>query len=187
MIITVTGPSGVGKTTLTNALLENLPNAVRLVSVTTRPARPTDPPGEYEQVSQEEFEQLERAGAFLKPFSAHGFRFGTRKKDILNALTNGTFIAVLVIEAVELFRTIAKEHGHEQELVCLYLHLDDEEELRRRLGERGDTVDAEIERRIVECRSWSERARTSDAGFVYLDASASKKEVIEQALRYIKK
>lgn len=97
MLVTITGPSGVGKTTLYNNLRRE--RGFRpLVSTTSRAPRASDEEG-FEYVSDEQFDALEKDGVFLWVVHPHGKKYGTRKIRIDEALTRDT-ISILVIEAV---------------------------------------------------------------------------------------
>lgn len=66
-LIVISGPSGVGKTTIIKEYLKEHPNAVRCTSVTTRPQRPDEVDGmDYYFVSHEEFHQLIRSNQMLE-------------------------------------------------------------------------------------------------------------------------
>jgi len=74
----VCAPSGAGKTTLVDALLK-ADSGIRLsVSYTTRPPRAGEVDGrEYHFVSQEKFQEMSAAGAFLESALVHGNYYGT--------------------------------------------------------------------------------------------------------------
>jgi guanylate kinase len=74
----VCAPSGAGKTTLVDALLK-ADSGIRLsVSYTTRPPRAGEVDGrEYHFVSQEKFQEMAAAGAFLESALVHGNYYGT--------------------------------------------------------------------------------------------------------------
>ncbi|MBD3251876.1 hypothetical protein GF380_05515 [Candidatus Uhrbacteria bacterium] len=65
MIVTFTGASGSGKTTIANAILERVPSAQLLTSNTTRNPRPTALPRVDSYLDRERFEQMEADGHFL--------------------------------------------------------------------------------------------------------------------------
>ncbi|MEK7613072.1 MAG: AAA family ATPase [Patescibacteria group bacterium] len=176
MIATISGPSGVGKTTLLNNVLHVAPHAEPLKSVTTRAPRPTDELS-YEYVTEAQFDELERRGELLWAVRTHGRRYGTRKKLIDDALSKDLAIAVLVIDAVQKLHVYA--HGSVR---SLYIRIDDEAELRKRFSKRGDMTPEEVESRMVECRSWNKEAELSGVPFVYLDGKKSREELLEDAL-----
>jgi len=89
MIVTFTGPSGVGKTTVRRTLVESDPRRfVALPMVTTRLPKPGDD-GEYIYVSQEEFDRMNAQGEFSSSTRLPGKEerwYGYRKEEIDYAL-----------------------------------------------------------------------------------------------------
>ena len=81
--IVISGPSGVGKTTIARRLLQEDPETDYSVSVTTRPPRRVERDGtDYEFVSDGEFDALVESGALAEWAVVHGHRYGTRKSAI---------------------------------------------------------------------------------------------------------
>lgn len=79
----VSSPSGAGKTTLTNRLLERVPGLRFSVSHTTRKPRPNEQDGrEYHFVGQDEFRRLIQVGAFLEWAEVHGNLYGTSRAEL---------------------------------------------------------------------------------------------------------
>jgi len=184
MIVSLAGPSGVGKTTLLFNLLKALPDAKPLVSVTTRAPRPTDEAFEY--VSDAEFGNIAKRGEFLWQVHPHGKHYGTRKVVIDEALaSNIIYIPVLIIEAVKVLYEYAAHQGALTAVKSFYLWIEDEEELRKRFEMRGDMNKEQVESRIVECRSWNFEAQRSGVPFIYLDATKTPDELLRQALSYL--
>lgn len=86
----ISGPSGAGKTSICNALLEQWPDTVWSVSVTTRKKRAGEVNGQcYDFVSREEFEARELAGKFLEVAEYIGERYGTPRRPVEEALARG--------------------------------------------------------------------------------------------------
>jgi guanylate kinase len=78
LLIVVSGPSGVGKDTIIERLLELDPNLTYSVSCTTRAPRPGEVDGvHYTFVSREQFEKLVAGGHFLEHASYNGNLYGT--------------------------------------------------------------------------------------------------------------
>jgi guanylate kinase len=86
LLLIVSSPSGAGKTTLTTALRERVPNLVFSVSHTTRKPRTGEVHGrEYYFVDRPEFEQLVRGGTFLEWAFVHDNMYGTSLAEIERA------------------------------------------------------------------------------------------------------
>ena len=81
--IVVSGPSGVGKSTIAARVLEEDPLTAYSVSVTTRPPRHNEEHcSHYEFVSDERFDELVEGGELAEWAVVHDYRYGTRKRVI---------------------------------------------------------------------------------------------------------
>ena len=89
-LIVLSAPSGAGKTTICNNLL-NLNNEwLYSISATTRPMRENEVDGkDYIFMSKEKFEHKEKFGEFIECEWVHGNRYGTPVEPLENALDNG--------------------------------------------------------------------------------------------------
>lgn len=98
-IMTITGPSCAGKTTLLNQLVTEYPDRfVRLVSDVTRPPRPGEKRGEeYDFVSMELFEAREAVGEYAQIVQFRGICYGTRHEVIEKAFESGR-VPVRIVE-----------------------------------------------------------------------------------------
>lgn len=77
-LVVISGPSGTGKTSICNLLLERLPQAVWSVSATTRPPRGAESAGSsYEYIEHAEFEKRRANGEFLESAEYCGHWYGT--------------------------------------------------------------------------------------------------------------
>jgi guanylate kinase len=86
----LSGPSGVGKTTLREALQEKLPHLHFSVSWTTRQKRPGETGGQdYRFVSLKQFEQKIEAGGFLEWARVHDAYYGTPLTPVQRWLRKG--------------------------------------------------------------------------------------------------
>ncbi len=94
-IIVISGPSGAGKTSICNALLEQLPNTIWSVSATTRPPRSGETDGvSYRFLSSGEFEAIEAAGEFAESAEYVGHKYGTPRKPLEEAIAVGKNVVV---------------------------------------------------------------------------------------------
>jgi len=89
----ISGPSGAGKTSVCNELLERIPNSQWSVSVTTRPPRGQEKDGEaYQFVSAEAFEAMRVAGKLLESAQYLGNWYGTPRDAVEAAVAAGRII-----------------------------------------------------------------------------------------------
>jgi guanylate kinase len=94
----VSAPSGTGKTTVVDRLMERAPSLQRSRSYTSRPARDGEADGvDYNFVSRQRFEEMIRQDAFLEWAEIFGHLYGTGRADTEAALALGTDL-VLVID-----------------------------------------------------------------------------------------
>jgi len=81
LLIVISGPSGVGKSSFVRHLLERRPECVYSVSATTRPLRAGEKDGaDYWYLSRDEFERRRAAGEFLEWAEVHGQLYGTPRR-----------------------------------------------------------------------------------------------------------
>ena len=90
LLIVVSGPSGTGKTSICQALLERDDRAVWSVSATTRPPRGAEVAGRaYEYVTREEFEARRSEGRFLEWAEYVSHLYGTPAEPVFEAMQAG--------------------------------------------------------------------------------------------------
>ena len=89
-LIILSAPSGAGKTTLVNALVNTVPELAVSVSHTTRPARPGETEGvSYYFTNEESFSRMAKAGAFLEYARVFDHHYGTAKDFVASQLAAG--------------------------------------------------------------------------------------------------
>ena len=91
-LIVMSGPGGVGKSTITS-FLRNHPAIWISISVTTREPRENEKDGrDYHFVTEEKFDQLIAQGALLEWAEFAGARYGTPRDAVLDALNLGKHV-----------------------------------------------------------------------------------------------
>ncbi len=86
----VSGPSGVGKTSLVKALTDHNPALVCPVSYTTRAPRPGEQQGlNYHFVGADQFQQMVDNDEFLEHAQVFGNRYGTARQTVQQQLEQG--------------------------------------------------------------------------------------------------
>jgi guanylate kinase len=143
-VFVITGPSGVGKGTLIERLLERIPDLELSVSATTRPPRSGEIDGrDYHFLTDEEFERRVEAGDFLEHATYSGQRYGTLREEVERRLDQGRSV-VLEIEV----QGARQVRDAMPEAVQIFIAPPDPEALRSRLEGRGTDSAAAIERRL---------------------------------------
>lgn len=153
-VFVVTGPSGAGKGTLIQGLVERIPVLEVAVSATTRAQRPGEVDGrEYWFLSDEEFERRVQAGEFLEhvPYVS-GRRYGTLRQEMERIGAEGR---ICVLE-LELEGALAVQDDVEGSVTVFIAA--DVPELERRLSERATESTGEIGERIALARTQLEQA-----------------------------
>lgn len=154
LLLIVSAPSGAGKTSLCNRLIETFPEMMYSVSCTTRPPRGAEQNGvQYHFLSEEEFAAHLCAGDFLEHATVHGNRYGTLKKSVYDALAQGRDILMDIdVQGAQQIRsacrTMQNEDAIKQSFVDIFIAPPSIEELRRRLCERATDGADVIERRM---------------------------------------
>lgn len=142
-LVVVSGPSGAGKSTILDAVLERTDTRFS-VSATTRPPRHHEQDGrEYHFLSRGEFESLIDSGDVLEWAEYGGHLYGTLRREVQPALDAG--LDVLLDIENEGAKQIRSAHDR---AVLIFIRPPSIDELERRLRARGDTSDADIERRL---------------------------------------
>jgi len=90
LLVVISGPSGVGKSTVVRKLLKLCPECVLSTSATTRPKRPAEEHGkDYFFLSEEEFFHRQKQEEFLEWAKVHGYFYGTPRANVENILGKG--------------------------------------------------------------------------------------------------
>ncbi len=88
--LVVSGPSGVGKTSICQGLVAQDSSIRRCVTTTTRPKRPAEVDGvDYHFISEEAFREELSRGDFLEWAVVHGFQYGAAVESVETALLDG--------------------------------------------------------------------------------------------------
>lgn len=148
-LFVVSAPSGAGKTSLVNALIETTEGITASVSHTTRNQRPGETDGEdYFFVDRMEFARMNAADEFLEHAEVFGNLYGTSKAQIHRTLDSGCDL-VLEID----WQGARRVRALYPDTVSVFILPPSEDTLRERLVGRGRDDPETIETRMQQAKS----------------------------------
>ncbi len=174
LIVVISGPSGVGKSTVAGMVLEKSSGLVRSVSLTTRDPRGGDVDGEdYHFVSEEEFTARREAGALLEWAEVHGNLYGTESAEVDRQLAGGK--SVLLEIDVQGGRSVKTARP---DAVLIFIRPPSDEVLEARLRGRGTDDEAVILKRLAGARRELQSAEYYDHTVINDDLGRCTGEVL---------
>ena len=188
MIVTLSGRSGVGKTSITQRLLKEVPSVRALMSFTTREPRVSDRSGEYAYLTRKSFDEKTDRGEFLWTKEVDGEQYGTTRKDL--AIAAGErhlcFLMCVAFDTVLVLAEACRADRKSEELLSFYIESPDSDEvLRKRMLMRGDSLTS-IDRRLEESWDWDMLAHSTGHPFIFIrDTDAMIEEKVEVIMNYI--
>lgn len=143
-VIVISGPSGVGKSTICREAVQRLENVHLSVSLTTRPPGPNEQDGrDYWFISEQEFRDRIERGLLLEYADVFGNFYGTPKDKVDEALEAGRNV-ILEID-VQGGRQAKAAYP---DAVMIFILPPDEKVLADRIGRRGRDSAEVIQRRL---------------------------------------
>lgn len=144
-LFVLSGPSGVGKSSLVKSLLAKFPNLHLAVSATTRVPRKGEREGsDYFFVSNEQFDQLIQDDAFIEWAVVHGNRNGTLKSEVEHAFEKQESILFDIdSQGARAIRT-----HYPADATLIFIAPPSIEELEKRLRARATEDEATIQMRL---------------------------------------
>jgi len=163
-LFVIAAPSGAGKSSLVNALLELDSHLALSVSHTTRAARGQEQHGrEYWFIDEAEFRAMVSRGEFFEWAQVHDHLYGTSRKAIEQRLVRGDDVVLEIDWQGALQIKALFEHA-----VLIFILPPSWDELRQRLQRRGEDRPEVIEKRMANARQEVPHARDFD--FVIINA-----------------
>ncbi|MBV1883516.1 MAG: guanylate kinase [Pseudomonadales bacterium] len=144
----ISAPSGAGKTSLVNALLESCDKLQVSISHTTRPIRPGEKDGiNYHFTDKAQFKAMGDRAEFLEQAEVFGNNYGTSQKWVEETLATGKDV-ILEIDwqgAQQIRRVMPKTIG-------IFILPPSKETLQDRLKGRGQDTDSVITHRLAQAK-----------------------------------
>lgn len=150
-LVIISGPSGVGKSTVVSKLIASCSLPLKLsISATTRPVRADDRPGEnYIFLDDADFKRRVENNEFLEYVEVFGIGhwYGTLRQQVADGLDAGDWI-VLEIDVEGAAKVMKNYPG----VISIFIHPGSIEELEKRLRGRGTNDEESIAKRLAVAR-----------------------------------
>ena len=142
--VIVSGPSGVGKSTICKEVAKRLNNVYLSTSVTTRPRSQAEVDGQdYWFISENEFQQRINKGLLLEYAKVFGHLYGTPKDKVDEALQSGhSVILEIDVQGAKQVKRIHKD------AVMIFIFPPSQKELAERMKHRGRENGQSAEERL---------------------------------------
>jgi guanylate kinase len=143
-VVIVSGPSGVGKSTICKEIVRQLDNVCLSVSMTTRPMSDTEVDGrDYWFVSEEEFQERIDKGLLLEHAKVFGHFYGTPRDKVAEALEAGK-VVILEIDV----QGAKQAQAVFPDAVMIFILPPSSKTLAERIDRRGREAAEAVEKRL---------------------------------------
>lgn len=174
LLVVVSGPSGVGKSTIVAELVRRHPQAVPVVTVTTRPRRADEVDGvHYHFLTHEEFNALRDRGGLLESAAVHGNWYGIPIEQVRGILGAGR--DAIVVPDPQGARSV---RAHVPDALLIFVMPPSMDDLTQRLRARGSESEASLARRRRDAERWM--AEADDYDHVVINETGRPEQAADQ-------
>ena len=191
-LIVISGPSGVGKSTLVGKARAVLPDLQFSISCTTRSPRPGELHGrEYYFLSPEEFEEKVKNDGFLEYAGIFARRYGTLKSETLSRLEKGEQVLLDIdVQGAKQIRAAAEKSPEiARSAQFILIAPPSLESLEERLRGRGSETEEQLQLRLGAAKAELSNYKLYDYIIVNddLERAAGELTAVLRSLRYLTK
>jgi len=178
-VIVLSGPSGVGKSTICKQILERVENVYLSISTTTRMKKIGEQDGvDYFFVSRDEFEKQKKAGNFLEYAEVFGNFYGTPRDKLEKALNEGkTVLLEIDVQGAQQVKKIIPDAR------MIFILPPEHKELKNRITGRGRDDEQDVKKRLAG----ADAEIAASEFFDYKVVNDKLENAVEEVLQIIKK
>jgi guanylate kinase len=184
LLIIVSAPSGAGKTTLCQGLLDSDSKVRRVTTCTTRPPRVGEQDGvDYHFLPCKAFKVAINQGQFLEFAEVYGNLYGTRKEDVLREMKGkkDVLLNIDVQGAHSIRKMVMEDATIAKALVTVFLSppslVELEDRLRNRAQDKEEIILQRLKHAKTELREWQ--------NFDYLIVSGTREQDLQNLLSIV--
>lgn len=181
LLVVVSGPSGVGKSTIVAELARRRPQVVPIVTATTRPRRSGEIDDvHYHFLTPAQFDDLERNDGLLEHATVHGYLYGTPIEQVRGILAAGRD-AVLTIDP----QGARSVRGMVPDALLIFVMPPSIEDLADRLAKRGSEDETSLALRWRDAQT--EMAASADYDHVIVNETGHPEAAAERIWELIQR
>ena len=176
LLVVISGPSGVGKDSVLKGMKKRKVPFRFVVTATTRPPRTEEVHGvDYIFVSQSEFPRMIENGELLEYARVYDDYKGIPKDQVRQALDSGQDVVLRVdVQGADTIHKLCPD------AVMIFITVEDEKEMEKRLKMRHTESEESVRLRIVTARKELQRIRDFD--YLIVNQEARLDETVDKIL-----
>ena len=179
-LIVLSGPSGVGKNAVEMRLRKILPSLERVVTYTTRKARPNEKNGiDYHFTTKQHLQDMIDSGEMLEWAVVHDQLYGVNRKDVERMIDEGKILLMIIdVQGAVTVKT-KLDDAH-----LIFLEPESISQLKKHLAKRKKMTDADLKLRLANAEK--EMAMRDFYDFAVVNKEGKLDETADQVAKIIK-
>lgn len=163
-LFVVSAPSATGKSTVIDAVMQELPLLKKPISYTTRAPRSGEKNGvDYNFIDVETFKKMEKEGKLLEWAVVYGNLYGTSTDTVKDAFASGTFL----LKDIDTQGALQLKNKLGKDAVLIFINPPSIKDLETRIRQRGTDTEQQIQTRMDNAKK--EMSESSKYDYVIIN------------------